>query len=574
MEVAGFVFGVVGAVGIIGQIFDGCMKGYRVFSTAKNLGRDSERLVCKIRIEETRLMIWGNGWGVTEGKFEAHLSEGLQGHPGLRELAEEVLRQLLQTIMDCNKLQERYGFREERPGSVDKEAYQKLKDSADSRSFSGLNLREGVKLRAKWVIADKEKFDRFLDDLQYFNDRLEKLFPATRADALQLTWTNKLLDDAKRNMFDLETLESAAIEQYPKLHALANLKQLRINLDQRDAAPSKKLLSTSELKVPRWRIELLSEDSDVKRRIRGIYKKPTDDLRGSSVSENVPVLVDWIDFDPQLDLDARLHLSQRVDNLARMLHSCSARHPDLHTLDCIGYTEDFANNRYGVLHLQPRRILDSLSLDASMPPHQTLATLIKETSSGEKKTPDLDVRFKLARTLAVALWSFHSLDWLHKSFCPSNIIFFSTSAPQDEKHELDSPSIVGFDSSRPEGLAEMTAPSTLLNGEEIYRHPDSLGVWRQTYRKSFDIYSLGLLLLEIGLWKSIQGVYKPKYTPAIFSEKVIQGLVPGLGSRTGALYREIVRRCLTYDDAQKDQDGGSPHEFMAWVVLSLETLKV
>jgi hypothetical protein len=108
-EVLGTALSVVGAVGVLGQIFSGCIKAYAFFTTAANLGRDSERLVCKIRIEEMRLLVWGREWGVVEGKLEAHLQAG---NENLRALAVQILTELHRTITDFRKLKDRYGLKE------------------------------------------------------------------------------------------------------------------------------------------------------------------------------------------------------------------------------------------------------------------------------------------------------------------------------------------------------------------------------------------------------------------------------------------------------------------------------
>jgi len=150
-ELAGTVVGIVGVVGVLGQIFDGCIKAYAFFTSASNLGRDSERLVCKIRIEEMRLLVWGREWGVIEGKLEAHLQkESEMGNERLRGLAVEILTELHRTITDFRRLKERYGMREER---VEGNEVGKL---GVSGSAAG-RLRNELQLRAKWVIADKEK---------------------------------------------------------------------------------------------------------------------------------------------------------------------------------------------------------------------------------------------------------------------------------------------------------------------------------------------------------------------------------------------------------------------------------
>ncbi len=81
---------------------------------------------------------------------------------------------------------------------------------------------------------------------------------------------------------------------------------------------------------------------------------------------------------------------------------------------------------------------------------------------------------------------------------------------------------------------------------DLHQHPSSLnGMSRKPYCKSFDIYSLGPVLLEIGLWKVLQLYYKPHYSAEIFRDKVIvRNLITNLNSKTGRLYRDVVERCI------------------------------
>ena len=208
-----------------------------------------------------------------------------------------------------------------------------------------------------------------------------------------------------------------------------------------------------------------------------------------------------------------------------------------------------------------------------------LNTLIVSNDVG---TPDLGDRFKLAHTLAVALWSLHSLDWLHKSLCSSNILFFPStfvasatrsSAVAEGIPAISSPFLLGLGASRPDQMGEMSVASTDPAASDLHRHPDSLkGMSRKTYGKSFVIYSLGLVLLEIGLWKVLQTYHKPHYSAERFRDKVvIQNLVPNLSSKTGRLYREVVERCIS---AQENLTGEEAGKLMEYVVGSLESLRV
>ncbi|RFU35974.1 hypothetical protein B7463_g346, partial [Scytalidium lignicola] len=549
-EVIGTALGFVGAVGVLGQIFDGCIKAYAFFTSASNLGRDSERLVCKIRIEEMRLHVWGREWGVVEGRLEAHLqAEKNAGNERMRALATQILTELYKTITDFNKLKDKYGLGEEPESPENEKATSK---KAISPSVAG-RIKNELHLRARWVITDKEKFTVLLQDLKDFNDGLEQLFPPARLATLHRSWTNELLQSAQRDLAQLNLLETASNGVYPQLNISASLKQLRINLDIK---PMEKFKPTFALKI---KIDNISLSDNDQRRSHAAYQNPT-----ASMLDNV--CIEWINYDRE-DLDLRLNHIRRIDDLARMVHSASDRHPDLHTLDCLGYTDDTVKGRYGLVY------------KTSEASSSTLNTLI---ASKDLRTPELGDRFRLAHTLAVALWSLHSLDWLHKSFCTSNILFFPsafsaaatrTTAAAASIPDISSPYVLGFDASRPDSIAEFSVASQNQTVSDLHRHPNSLdGLSRKPYCKSYDIYSLGLVLLEIGLWKVLQEYYRPHYSATKFRDKVvIQNLVPNLNSKTGRIYREIVERCLL---AKEDLTGEEAGQLMEYVVGTLESLRV
>jgi hypothetical protein len=151
----------IGVVGFIGQLFDGCVKAYGYFTTASQLDTDSQRLMCKVRIEEMRLVVWGREWGVAEGKLEAHL-DGCKNE-GLRELATQILEELHKTVTDFKKLQERYGLREESPGDEASAEGKKYpvkppapsKDDGKTAAKADRGWRKEWSLRTKWVIGGK-----------------------------------------------------------------------------------------------------------------------------------------------------------------------------------------------------------------------------------------------------------------------------------------------------------------------------------------------------------------------------------------------------------------------------------
>ncbi|KAF6805770.1 hypothetical protein CSOJ01_09268 [Colletotrichum sojae] len=600
----------IGVVGFLGQLFDGCVKAYGYFSAAAGMDADSARLLCKVRIEEMRLVVWGREWGVAEGRLEAHLRSG-GCNPQMAALAEGIMRELHATVTDFQRLRERYGLVDGEGGRermVASGAGEKVKQETD-RSW-----RREFSRRAKWVIADKDKFTALLKDLKDFNDGLEQLFPPSRLPSLHRAWRHSLLDSAARDVAQLSLLESSSEDSYPQLGTSANLKKLRINLD---AKPQASFKPTFAFKVPRSDLELpgpeavaATENSSGSNKSGKSSKSKSSSSNGGAKNDSSetrthathrvhgPVLVEWVEYDPSDPEERFLHL-RRLDDLARMMHSASDRHPDLHTTDCLGYTDDKEHARYGLVYKCPRLPLPSVSAaeetkgtEAATPAaaatsHSTLFTLI---SSPDLKTPDLDDRVALASTLACALWSLHSLDWLHKSLCSANILFFpsavSAAATRDTASaavvpDVSRPYLVGFDASRPDMDAEVSVNPRNPSILDLHREPRSLGVRvptvelggerRGQYCKTYDIYSLGLVLLEIGLWKPLQTYYKPHYSAERWRDRVVMPvLVPGLGAKTGKVYKKVVERCLTARDGMSSGEAG---QVMEWVVTTLEGIR-
>jgi hypothetical protein len=229
---------------------------------------------------------------------------------------------------------------------------------------------------------------------------------------------------------------------------------LRINLDAKSASSFRPTLA---LKIQRDFLTV--SDKDPKRSL-GAFQNP-------STSSIYSVVIEWVSYDKEY-LDGRINHLRRIDDLTRMVHSASDRHTDLHTIDCLGYTDDFASSGYGSLYRAP---------DSSF---STLNYLI---TNKDYRTRDLGDRLKLAHTLAAALWSLHSLDWLHKGLSSSNILFFPSAVAASATRatataatvaDVSSPYLLGFDCSRPDHLVEMSVATQNPSSMDLHRHPDSL----------------------------------------------------------------------------------------------------
>ena len=69
---------------------------------------------------------------------------------------------------------------------------------------------------------------------------------------------------------------------------------------------------------------------------------------------------------------------------------------------------------------------------------------------------------------------------------------------------IDSPILSGFDFSRPDLIDEQTFRNATTVERGLYCHPDLLQFKTGRFHKSYDIYGLGLVLLEIAFWQPIE----------------------------------------------------------------------
>jgi serine/threonine protein kinase len=269
------------------------------------------------------------------------------------------------------------------------------------------------------------------------------------------------------------------------------------------------------------------------------------------------VIVEWKTFDKETSSSIQFSQLSRIDNLARLLH-ISSKPPGLCVPQCLGYVRQEWPARIGYvfqLALGEQHNAGALPSPASMTKLTSLHDLL---SSNE--IPYLGDRFKLALQLSSSLSILHKAGWLHKGIRSHNILFLnSSSSSLSNSPTLPPPLLLGFDYTRPN--APTVASSSLTSADartpninNLYRHPRAQGPTRARFCQAYDIYALGIVLLEIGLWRPITELWRPSYVSAeIFQRTLREHYVPRLGGRVGKLYMDVVGRCLGGD--MVDDDG-------------------
>jgi hypothetical protein len=217
----------------------------------------------------------------------------------------------------------------------------------------------------------------------------------------------------------------------------------------------------------------------------------------------------------------------------------------LHTLSCMGFIDDPLNTRSLIVYRSPQS-----HPWASNPP--SLHDIILR---GHTARPSIGSRFLTARALVTTLLETHASGWIHGNLTSRSIAMLPRSITDLEL----SPFLVGWGVLQPHDATHFS-----LEGN-LYRHHDRFGRPSSEYSNNHEIYSLGVVLLELGLWRTMSGIFArriekfPHFGIAQQDElfgRIHNGLLDWANSveierEMGKGFAEVVLKCLTwhYEDA-------------------------
>lgn len=233
----------------------------------------------------------------------------------------------------------------------------------------------------------------------------------------------------------------------------------------------------------------------------------------------------------------------RIDCLAKVLKEASAERDmtsstKFLTLNCVGYFSEPSRYRFGLKFELPARHENS-------PEPITLWSALK---SGKMYRLPLQQRLGLAKQISKALLNWHMAGWHHQEISSRNIHFFST--PESPEPDFTAPYLCGFDFSRESGkISTIREPKDMEFS--VYRHPERQFDTTSAHRLRHDIYSLGVVLLDLGLWDDPEESWKSTMdnkpqnhdqARAVYNR--LRTFTNRLNFYVGSCYAEAVRNCL------------------------------
>lgn len=539
----------------------------------------------RLRFEQIRLLKWGEQIGLAEDVL-GRTSQALSLN---RNIIIDILFEIQAAFRKCAKVQETYE-------DLAPEEFQPLTRSVEdinngfSKGTNAFSKRlmqlvekgpEATK-RLRWAAIDHMKFTSLVDRLITLNDSIEGLLDRQTIRTLQSEQHETYLVMLQlSSKFDDLTAMCSAMNIKPQ--EKSSLLKGRSSDPTEGATPNFEEGNQTILRLVNFKSERLALEASFRAPeitpidTADICFKASDGTRTEAVYRRMPVFIEWKKYviDPNPHSNWNAMIEDRIKKLV-MLLSSDHNPPEFRSPHCLGYFNDPEEDqyRYGIVYNKP----------ANVSPNAKAVSLLDLIVVGTKLS--LTARIKLAHAVASSLLYLHAVDWLHKSLRSDSIIFFTVPG---EEPDLMNPTLAGFDYARPDRAGEQTDPPPEDAEHDLYRHSELQNRATARSKKAYDVYSLGIVMIEIAHWKRIDDIIKLPNDPKA-ARRVLRNLHTILlrddvrrevEAASGDGYYAAVKTCLTIneqmDDHRGDEEGISGAEllkvFMEQVVNRLGSLR-
>jgi len=372
------------------------------------------------------------------------------------------------------------------------------KENIVKRGWTAVTKSVKQPKRFVWAVRDGEKFDKSLNQIKDLIGYLKEML--TRDQMSQLVESaskfNLMLLQLTNDMTEVKALMWAGHIRDPRL-ATTELDGLTL-VDGVAKADE----SDFWQEAARFSIDIAEGGADITTSRKMTAETVSKMIFGTVFDDSTRTLatmptgqqvwIEWKSFEPvsRAKRTAPQDTIQRVERLVTLLHV--ANKPTQFCVPrCLGYFQEDEKSRFGLVYEPPVEHIQ-------LPPVSLLSCFAAEPVT-------LGAKIAVAQQLAQWLMYLHVVNWMHKGLRSASILFF----PEAGSKDLGRAFVTGFEYSRIATGDTSFGPTLDDVKRAMYVHPDYLGFKRQLgYKKTYDVYSLGIILIEIAYWQPFAEIYR------------------------------------------------------------------
>lgn len=491
-----------------------CVSGAEVLLQARNSAIDIDLHRSRLELDKLRLMDWASA-------MQDALSDPMSPKRGLDWMRiKDTFAQLEVLLTNTSTLEKTYHFDLDpeialdagtfkdpspRPRTYFGRMVQKFRPDIRLNTAQNIQNKTNVWTQARWVVSGKTRLKELIADIEKLIDQLFNYTDQRDLQFLVRATQHLLRESISRtsNGNDLslmnQMLGSASSQQTKSLLGPVDVlgvlraRRLALGVDitgcEQEASIPALTQKPQRGRIPR-NVRLKGGEYQTRAHLSGD--------REHGLYQGNPVLLEW----KRIPRGLAEKLRYRIEALGLLLHE--AAESEFGNLPCLGFFEDIGSDRYGFVYNLP--LTQTIPLD----PAPNILTLSEILTDKHYPQPTFAQRMSLAASLARYIRELHTVGWLHKAVLSSNVIFLFDSSGSASGYTR--PYLAGYGYARAANPTEFSETLDATPEVSIYCHPDSLSAGREPYRKTFDVFSLGMTIIEIGLWRPLWEIFSDGIT--------------------------------------------------------------
>ncbi|KAG7412298.1 hypothetical protein Forpe1208_v008436 [Fusarium oxysporum f. sp. rapae] len=559
----------IAILGFVLQVVETTVTVIDLWKATNEVGQEVVVIKARLDMIRARLKTWALDWGLREGNHMKSRRFREFGSLALRYL---LIIQYRLTALDSFDKKYPSLFRNDRvlegqPRSEERVLQLALIAHADGPDVRELELLQQevasinhANIIQRWRWARKEgKGMKMTDQIAVLVGELEDFFTPPTSDPNGPVFLNQRLTSEEISSSCQPQIGGSVEDRASKLvEGIANFKEAAQEMRNRsDDLHQRELLRSHRGIKNEKKLENTTEYST---------KRSLADFKSRNINIT-SVMIEWICVPSSLSAEIKEASQNQIHDLALLLHS-EKKPQEFRTLECIAMVDmpvaEEEDARYGLVF--------------KLEEGQQVYTLLELLSRDGSAPKSLTERLKLVKLLSKTLLFLHLGSWLHKGIRSDNVLFLSSDI---SRVDLGAAYIGGFDYSRLFRETRLTQNVGDNRFQNVYRHPDHQGhplqqngesADRPSFSYKADLYSLGVLLVEIGLWSPVIQLLDRRGSQDEDRNvrEAILDMIPEVRMKMGDAFADAASVCLRSDF--QTGEAGQPESVQEAFYLSVVRL--